>query len=142
MKVGENMANNNDLKVLELKKQIEKKREFMGEYKKFTPKTTCILELDGIKFNIHTLLKDQVIHLLVKLCGYRDVANKLSLEEEYFLCGFNINDWIDDINGKLIDINYKNDMKKLSTMEQKLDKLLSNEKKVELELEDIANFLK
>lgn len=142
MKVGENMTNNNDLKVLELKKQIEKKIESMGEYKKFTPKTTCILELDGIKFNIHTLAKDQVIHLLVKLYGYRDVANKLSLEEEYFLCGFNINDWIDDINGKLININYKNEMKKLSTMEQKLDKLLSDEKKVELELEDIANFLK
>lgn len=142
MKVGENMGNNNDLKVLELKRQIEKKREVMGEYKKFSPKTTCILELDGIKYNIHTLLKDQVIHLLIKLYAYKNIAEKLSLEEEYYLCGFNINDWIYDANGKLIDINYKNEIKKLSAMEQKLDKLLSDEKKVELELEDIANFLK
>lgn len=136
------MANSNDLKVLELKKQIKNKKSVMGDYKRFMPRTTCILELDGIKYNIHTLTKDQVVHLLVKLNCYRDTADEIGITKYYDICGFNINDWICDVDGKLTDIDYKEEMKKLNAMEMKLDKLLSDEKKVELELDDIASFLK
>lgn len=136
------MANNNDLKVLELKKQIENKKKAMGEYRKFAPRTTCVLELDEIKYNLHTLIKENLIHLLVKLNCYRDMADNMSITKDYVISGFNINDWICDVGGKLTDINYKEEIKKLNAMELKLDKLLSDEKKVELELDDIANYLK
>ncbi|WP_340032648.1 hypothetical protein NSQ20_12360 [Paenibacillus sp. FSL K6-1122] len=135
------MANLNDSKILELKKQIEEKKKSVGKSKKFTPVTNCSIELDGVRINIQTLTKEQLIFLLVKLNSYAASAIELELLDQYVISGYNIADWIGDLKSKLEFINSKDEEQKLRLMESKLDKLLSDDKKVELELNEIAEML-
>ncbi|PYE51464.1 hypothetical protein HUB98_05595 [Paenibacillus barcinonensis] len=135
------MANLNDSKILELKKQIEEKKKSVSKSKKFTPVTNCSIELDGVRINIQTLTKEQLISLLVKLNSYAASAIELELLDQYIISGYNIADWIGDLKSKLDFINSKDEEQKLKLMESKLDKLLSDDKKVELELNEIAEML-
>ncbi|MFE6075601.1 hypothetical protein ACFVQB_14110 [Paenibacillus sp. NPDC057886] len=135
------MANLNDSKILELKKQIEEKKKSVGKSKKFSPVTNCSIELDGVRINIQTLTKEHIIALLIRLNSYAASAKELSLLEQYVISGYGINDWIDDLKSKLDFINRKDEEHKLKIMEAKLDKLLSEDKKVELELDEISKML-
>jgi len=135
------MANEtNDKKIMELKKQIEEKKNKVSKSQKFAPITNCSVEVDGIRYNIQVLTKDQLITLMVKLNSYSMSAK--DLEVEYIVSGFEVSDWIQDIKSKLDYVSRKEEENKLRIMEAKLDQLLSNEKKVELELDEIASFLK
>jgi len=135
------MANEtNDKKIMELKKQIEEKKNKVSKSQKFSPTTNCSIEVDGIRHNIQVLTKEQLIALMVKLNAYAMSAK--DLEVEYVVSGFNVSDWIQDIKSKLDYVSRKEEENKLRIMESKLDQLLSNEKKVELELDEIALFLK
>ncbi|MDP9675353.1 hypothetical protein J2W97_001336 [Paenibacillus jamilae] len=135
------MANNNDQKILELKKQIETKKKQISKSKKFSPVTNCSIELDGIRHNIQVLTKEQVISLMVKLNSYAMSADNLGLLHNYTISGFNVAEWIDDLKSKLEFMSRKEEELKLKTMESKLDKLLSNDKKVELEISEIESLL-
>jgi len=135
------MANEtNDKKIMELKKQIEEKKNKVSKSQKFSPITNCSIEVDGVRHNIQVLTKEQLIALMVKLNAYAMSAK--DLEVEYVVSGFNASDWIQDIKSKLDYVSRKEEESKLRIMEAKLDQLLSNEKKVELELDEIASFLK
>jgi len=135
------MANEtNDKKIMELKKQIEEKKNKVSKSQRFTPITNCSIEVDGIRYNIQVLTKEQLITLMVKLNAYAMSAK--DLEVEYIVSGFEVSDWIQDIKSKLDYVSRKEEENKLRIMEAKLDQLLSNEKKVELELDEIASFLK
>ncbi|PZT57339.1 hypothetical protein [Paenibacillus silvae] len=135
------MANQNDQKILELKKQIEEKKKLVSKSKKFNPTTNCSIELDGVRTNIQTLTKEQLISLFVKLNSYATSAAELGLLDQYVISGYKISDWIVDLKSKLEFINSKDEEQKLKLMESKLDKLLSDDKKVELELNEIAEML-
>lgn len=136
------MANNNDHKILELKKQIEDKKKQVGKLQKFTPVTNCSIEIDGLRHNINVLSKEQILLLMVKLNSYAISANELGVLEDYNISGYNVIDWIADLKSKLSILGKKEEEAKLKAMESKLDQLLSDDKKVELELDEIANFLK
>ena len=56
---------NNDEKIIKLKHQIEEKRTKLGNLKRFTPITNCILELDGITTNIQILSKEKLVLLML-----------------------------------------------------------------------------
>jgi hypothetical protein len=137
------MANNNDEKILLLKKQIEEKKIKIGKIQKFVPTTNCIFNLDGINYNLNVLnAREQIIPLLVKLNAYFKSAVDLELSEQYVISGYKVVDWISDLRQRLEYIGVKEEMLKLKTMETKLDQLLSDDKKVELELNDIEGMLK
>jgi hypothetical protein len=137
------MANNNDEKILLLKKQIEEKKIKIGKIQKFVPTTNCIFNLDGINYNLNVLnAREQIIPLLVKLNAYFKSAVDLELSEQYVISGYKVVDWISDLRQRLEYIGVKEEMLKLKTMEIKLDQLLSDDKKVELELNDIEGMLK
>lgn len=136
------MANNNDQKILELKKQIEDKKKQVGKLQKFTPVTNCSIEVDGTRHNINVLNKEQILLLMVKLNSYAISANDLGVLEDYNLSGYNIMDWITDLKSKLSILGKKEEEAKLKVMESKLDQLLSDDKKVELEINEIEKFLK
>lgn len=133
------MANVNDQKIIELKKQVEVKKKQITKAKKFTPVTNCSLEIDNIRHNLNVISKSQIIDLLVKLTMYKIAADSLKIV--YSIGGFSVDEWIEDLNSRLELINVKEEELKLKAMESKLDQLLSAEKKVELELDDIANLL-
>jgi len=134
------MANEtNDKKIMELKKQIEEKKNKVSKSQKFSPITNCSIEVDGIRYNIQVLTKEQLITLLVKLNSYAMSAK--DLEVDFSISGYNVSDWITDIKSKLDFVSRKEEENKLKIMESKLHQLLSNEKKVELEIDEIMKSL-
>ena len=135
------MSSMNDSKIIELKKQIQEKREKLDSIKKFSPITNCSIEFNSIRFNIQATPKEQLIMLLVKLNSLKLSALNLELDE-FTISGYKIEDWISDIKSKLDILSRKDEERKLKAMEDKLNDLLSNEKKVELEIDEIANSLK
>ena len=132
----------NDSKIITLKNQISEKRKQIDKIKKFTPITNCSIEVDGIRSNIQVLAKEQLIALVVKLNSYVSSSKELGLLDEYTISGFKAEDWIVDIKSKLDIVSRKDEERKLKDMEEKLDRLLSNEKKTELEINEIENMLK
>ena len=131
----------NDEIILTLKKKVDEKKALIKKAAKFSPITNCSIELDGIRFNIQTLSKDLIILMLVRLNSYKMSAKELDLVDSLIISGYKVTDWIEDLQSRLVNINKKDEESKLRAMEIKLEALLSNEKKVELELDDIAKSL-
>ena len=133
--------NNNDIKILELKNKIEDKRSNIKEIKRFNPITNCILIFRGESYNLNVQDKQQLINLLVELNSLYLSYKNLDIEDEYLLNGFSLKDWISDIKQKIDIINIKAEIKKLNELENKLNKMLSQDKKTEMELNDIENMI-
>jgi hypothetical protein len=140
---GNKMANNNDSKILELKKQIEEKKNKLDKLQRFTPSTNCSIEIDGAtRTNIQTLDKDNIIRLMVKLQSYKTAAETLNVSDQYTISGYKPEDWIKDLRQRLDILSRKDEETKLRVMEDKLQALLSSDMKVQLELNEIENMLK
>lgn len=133
------MATKNDEKVLQLKEIIDRKKLELKGVKKFSPLTNCVLDLEGQKYNLNVLQLNDLRMLLVKLNMYLISAKDLKICLE--ISGYNIAEWITDIKCKIDIFEYKNKESELKKLEEKLDKMLSDEKKTELELNEIAAML-
>jgi hypothetical protein len=132
----------NDDKILELKKQIEaKKKDLAARKVRFAPETNCVLDLDGNKYNLNVLDDGSLMFLMLKLNLYNMSADNLKMPHPS-LSGYSVNLWINDIKSKLAVAGMKREETDLKKMEAKLDQLLSEEKKTELELDEIASFLR
>lgn len=133
---------NNDLRILELKKQIEtKKKDLLLRNVRFSPETNCVLELDGLKFNLNVLDDVALMLLMLKINMYIVSARNLNIPLPV-LSGYSVDLWISDIKNKLAVSGMKREEADLKKMEAKLDMLLSEDKKTELEIDDIAALLK
>ena len=133
------MATKNDERVLQLKEIIEKKKLELKGVKKFTPLTNCVLDLEGQKYNLNVLQLNDLQILLVRLNMYVISAKDLDINLD--ISGYNIAEWITDIKCKIEVFEYKKKETELKGLEAKLDKMLSDEKKTELELDEIAALL-
>lgn len=128
-----------DDKVLELKKLVDKKRADVKSVKTFQPITTCMLTLDGVNYNLHACTLDQLKYLYLKL--HLLYGAMLECDCSPDICGFSIVDWKSDVQSKIAILLKKNKEKELRDLEKKLDSLLSNEKKTEIELDQIEKLL-
>ena len=137
------MATKNDNTILVLKDKLKKKRAELGTEPKFTPVTTCVFTLYGEKVNIHTLDNSRVLFYIAQFRAMIDAVGDYvdAHPEDIIIDGFNIVEWHDDLLQRFAYIQYMNKLKELTALEHKLDKLLSADKKVELELDDIAKLL-
>ena len=82
---------------------------------------------------------DQLIPLRVKLHMYEMSANDLGIDIHSFtVSGFTIDKWMHDIQGRFDEIKRRDTEKDLKADEKLLDSLLSEDKKTELALKDIA----
>lgn len=130
----------NDDRILELKEKIEKKKQELSDKNtRFVPVTNCIIELDGVTNNLHICDADKLALLLVKLSLYKKEAENLDIN--FVVSGYSIDDWITDIKNKFEVTKTKAEIYNLKAMESKLDELLSEDKKTELEIDDIAALL-
>ena len=77
----------------------------------------------------------------MKLNALQLSAIDLGLLDELNISGYNISEWIEDIKNKLEALTVKQEETKLRQMEIRLTQLLSEDKKVELELEEIVKSL-
>lgn len=131
----------NDDRIIELKNQIEiKKKELTNKRVKFTPETNCVLELEGTNYNLNVCTEEILTLLMIKLNTYIMSANDLVVSIPT-MSGYPIDLWISDIKNKLAVTTIKREETNLKRMEAKLDKLLSDDKKTELELDEIASLL-
>lgn len=130
-----------DATILSLKKQIEGKREELQKKKfRFAPETNCILPFEGNTYNINVLDKDTIKVLMIKLNMYAMSARELKMELPEF-GGYSVDLWMEDIKNRLALIELKNEEADLKAKEDKLSKLLSNDKKTELAIQEIADSL-
>lgn len=134
------MQSLNDKKILELKATIEHKKSLIKKLK-FDPVTNCSIELDEKRYNLHTMTPDKLTMLLIKLNGYLLSMKDLGIKE-FEISGYLIQEWIGDIDMKLKVIAQKIEEDNLKALESKLSKLLSEDKKTELELNNIEELLK
>ena len=132
----------NDDRILELKKQIEAKKKSISERKvRFIPETNCVLNLNGVTSNLNVCGKEELNFLLIKLNIYLMSAENLGMSD-FEISGYNVTVWIKDIKNKFKVLNLKKEEADLKRMENKLDKLLSDDKKTELEIDEIDELLK
>ena len=132
------MATKNDERVLQLKKLIEEKRSELST-ERFVPMTNLVLDMDDKKYNLNVLQENELRFLMIKLNAYAMSAD--DLKEELVISGYDVNAWLADICGKLAIMTDKKKRDELKALEAKLDKMLSDEKKTELELDEIAALL-
>ena len=131
----------NDDRILELKKQIEIKKKALTEKRvRFVPETNCVLTLDKDTYNLNVCTEDILSFLLIKLNMYVMSAKDLEVEIPE-ISGYSVETWMTDIKNKLTEKNVKKEENDLKRMEAKLDKLLSDDKKTELEIDEIASLL-
>lgn len=132
----------NDDRILELKKQIdEKKKLLVDKNTRFVPETNCVLVMNKNSTNLNVCSDEELKLLLISLNAYLISAKELGMDD-FEISGYSVTSWIKDIKNKLEISNVKKQQSDLKAMEQKLDKLLSDDKKTELELDDIAALLK
>lgn len=135
------MSVNNDEMILKLKEQIaNRKAEFDKLPKNFVAETSCIyIDEAGERHNLRVMTAEQLIPLRVKLHMYEMSANDLGIDIHSFtVSGFTIDKWMHDIQGRLDEIKRRDTEKDLKADEKLLDSLLSEDKKTELALKDIA----
>ena len=135
------MSVSNDEMILKLKDQIAtRKAEFDKLPKNFVAETSCIyIDDSGDKFNLRVMNVDQLIPLRVRLHMYEMSANDLGIDiNDFTVSGFTIDKWMHDIQGRLDEIKRRDAEKELKADEKLLDSLLSEDKKTELALKDIA----
>ena len=137
------MTTKNDDRILTLKKLIEDKKKELGKQPRFSPVTTCMFNYNGNRINIHTLTSVKEINaMLVHFNTYAMSAENLGIDcEDVCFDGFSVSDWMEDLNAKKTVVEYNEKKSQLNVLEKKLDKLLSDDKKTELEIDAIADLI-
>ena len=137
-----NNDTSNDTTILTLQKQVKEKKALIKKSSKWQHITNCSIIFNDHQHNIQVLSKESLQYMLIVLNSYKMSAKELNLLDSFSISGYNIEDWIKDITNRLQHLNIREEEKKLTAMESKLDSLLSNSKRVEIELQDIAELLK
>jgi len=132
----------NDDKILLLREKIEEEELKLTQIRNYTPKTNRVLDYYGATYNLNTLnSKDAIIQLMVRLNMDSISAKDLGVFNDYRIGKYSIQDWIDDLKWQLEKVTRIEKEKELKTMKHKLEQLLSNEKKTELAVDEIAKLL-
>lgn len=134
------MVQKNDERIIELKTQIEKKKQEMAKNKsRFVPETNCLLVLDKVTYNLHV---ENLPLLLIKMNMIAMSAKDLDMDiTEVIISGYSLDQWITDIKNNMEVQTWKKEKRKLDVLEKQLITLLSDDKKTELEIDNIAALL-
>ena len=134
------MAQKNDERIMQLKQQIEKKRNELTEHNsRFVPITNCLLVLDKVTYNLHVESSEM---MLIKLNMIAMSAKDLGIDtSKLIISGYSLDNWIEDVKSNLEVQRYKKEKSNLNALEKKLDALLSEDKQTELEIDRLATFL-
>jgi hypothetical protein len=131
----------NDEIILKLKEKIAVKKQEVSKSEKFSPVTNCSLELDSVRYNLHTLTKEQIIYLLAKVRSLEFGWGLVGIDDAFYISGHLVSDWLKDLASKYNVVTRGEKSDQLRKMEAQLDKLLSEEKKTEMLLDDISKLL-
>ena len=133
--------NNNDDKILELKRKIELEKAKLKEVSNYTPKTTCVYRInDDVKFNIRTMSVNELNQMLIVVQTLICTAVPMNLMDTEF-SGFTLAEWKADIIGLRDQKKIMERKAAIAQYESKLQSMLSDDKKTELEIAAIENAL-
>ncbi|QVW28951.1 phosphate starvation protein [Bacillus phage SWEP1] len=139
------MTNTNDAVVLQLQGKVDEKKKKLAALKKgrHTSSTKCILEWEGKNINFNVVGKDELTFLLVKIHALFVAADDLLLEDfgDTVVQGHTLDEWIQDIKGKIKEKEILKEEQQVKAIEKQLDAMLSTEKKTELQLAEFAKLL-
>lgn len=130
------MATKNDELIIQLKKEIENKKVLL-KHTKFNPLTNCLLELYGIKYNLHVCKREQLLFLIASIHSLQTSLKSLNPHESLVISGFTSEDWLIDLTCKLANLSLSLEKDRLKTLEERLHDLLSVDTKVEIEIEEL-----
>lgn len=127
---------------------IQTKKEEIKRIEKPEWKTNCSYAIEGSRVdsrvNIRVLHIDEVVDCVTQLLQIQDYRIKatdiLEVPTRKYQ-GFNIEDWISDFKTRASIINVASKKKELEKLEGRLDKLVSKEKREQMELEAIQKEL-
>lgn len=77
--------------------------------------------------------------MLVELKALSNAARELKVELNF--SGYNVDDWMEALDAKIFVLKAKSEERQLKATESQLEKLLSEDKKTELEIDKIAQTL-
>lgn len=134
------MAQKNDERIMQLKATIEQKcKELSNISTRFNPITNCLLVLDKVTYNLHVESNEL---LLIRLNSIRLSAEDLGIDTStLMISGYSLDNWITDIKNNIKIQKYKEEKKKLDSLEKQLTQLLSDDKQTELQIDALAKLL-
>lgn len=138
------MSSKNDLKIKELTARVEEQQAKLGKKPKAVFITNAVFtegaEL-GNPLNLNVLKKEQLIKLITKLfslkIAHEEAVKFLGVEIPLLVSNYSISDWLEDIKTRLKILDFEENQKKLDLTKENLQKLLSEDARTELELENI-----
>lgn len=139
-----------DNKTIALIAEVKRRKEEISRLEKPNWKTNCSFsytENSSQSTNLHTEMNVRNLlcmaaFLKEKERAYIEVAKELEVEAPPFTwAGYPVDEWLYDIKTRINKIQITSKKKKLEQLEERLNKIISPEKRAELELQDIMNEL-
>lgn len=138
----------NDDKVLKLMNEVKKRKLEIATSEKAAWTTNCSLNINGKTINLHVVndvnvLVGALAALLRNRANHVEAAKLLGFDKPapFEHDGYSLEDWLADMKIRATKIQIAQKRKDLERYEAQLDKLLSNDKKVELELDQLEKEL-
>jgi hypothetical protein len=141
------MAKKNDALVGQLLKKVEEKKAQIKKIKNPSFKTNLSLPVDGTstRINLNVASPELLFRILVDLETRIEkssaVAGKYDLVFDNAWHGFTLEDWRTDVVLKIKQSQAQRQVTELRTIEKKLEGLMSEDKRTNIELEKLSELL-
>ncbi len=141
------MAKKNDALVGQLLKKVEEKKAQIKKIRNPSFKTNLSLPLDGTnsRINLNVASPELLFKILVELETRIEksdkIAEKYDLKFDNIWHGFGLEDWRDDVVLKIKQSQAQLKVAELRTIEKKLEGLMSEDKRTNIELEKLSTLL-
>lgn len=136
------MSNYNDTRNETLLKQIEARQQNLKK-PVVDLRTNCMLEIGGEKQNLNIMKMEKLVTTKIMVNAWRLSAIEMGMKpDDVKISGFSISDWLHDIDNKMEVAKYREEEAALESMKGKLHKLLSEDKRTSMALDDIESQLK
>ena len=140
------MEKTKDELVEEMFQRLEKVKDQINQAEKPVWHTNCVFEMNSNRINIKTLgqVRD-VLVLANHITGLKtnwDLVNKLlGTNEKFEYSSFSYDEWISDFKTRINQINITEKRKTMQQIQDGLDKLISKEKREQMELQRLNTLL-
>lgn len=135
------MSTKNDEMILQLKKKVEEQKAELAKLPRtLQSETSTVFRQDVDNLNLRVMSVEQLKLLKVKLHTYAMAAVDLGIDE-ITISGFSIDKWMHDIDMQISVLTRAEKEKKLKETEATLNRMLSDDKRTELELQELAKIL-
>lgn len=141
---------NTDKLTLNLIQEVKKQKEEIAKAERPNWVTNCSFSYterpnDAINIHVEANIRNLICiaaFLRERERSYKEASEILGIDAPTFTwCGFNVNDWIEDLKTRINKIQIASKRKKLEALESRLNSIISPELRAKMELEEIASEL-